>query len=67
MAFVWIVFHSLGTDVAYGDKLGVVHAFPCGDVRSAYSANADECDFQHFYFASGLIFFGISAENGTPL
>lgn len=50
MAFVWIVFHSLGTDVAYCDKLGVVHAFPCRNVRSAYSANADECDFQHFIY-----------------
>ena len=66
MAFVWIVFHSLGTDVAYCDKLGVVHAFPCGDVRSAYSANADECDFQHFYLPPAQYFRRPSRIN-TPL
>jgi len=48
------------------DKLGIVHAFPCGDVRSAYSANADECDFQHFYLPPAQYFRRPSRIN-TPL
>ena len=62
MALAWIILHSFGTDVAYCDKLGVIHALPCGDVRSAYPANADECDFQHFYLPPVIYSFGMLAE-----